>query len=85
MFPGLVKFVPAVAYHFSLNLPEAFSQPGNGLLEVPCTHSKIERLGWVSITFCFCALQLWQSECVICSKTGDDAHPTYLFSLAAWS
>ena len=26
--PGLVKFVPAVAYHFCLNLPGAFSQPG---------------------------------------------------------
>ena len=36
-FPGLVNFVPAVAYHFCLNMPEAFSQPGNGLLEVPCT------------------------------------------------
>ena len=26
-FPGLVKFVPAVAYHFCFNLPVAFSQP----------------------------------------------------------
>ena len=34
-FPGLVNFVPAAAYHYCLNLPEAFSQPGNGLLEVP--------------------------------------------------
>ena len=34
-FPGFVNSVPAVAYHFCLNLPEAFSQPGNGLLEVP--------------------------------------------------
>ena len=31
-FPGLVNFVPAVAYLFCLNLPAAFSQPGNGLL-----------------------------------------------------
>ena len=36
-FPNLVNFVPAVAYHLCLNLPEAFSQPENGLLEVPCT------------------------------------------------
>ena len=35
-FPGLVNFVPAVAYLFCLNLPAAFSQPGNGLIEIPC-------------------------------------------------
>ena len=35
-FPGLVNFVPAVAYHFCLNLPKAFLQPWNGLLVVPC-------------------------------------------------
>ena len=34
--PGLVNFVPAVAYHFCLNLPAAFLQPGNGLLEGLC-------------------------------------------------
>ena len=27
---GLVRFVPTVAYHICLNLPEPFSQPGNG-------------------------------------------------------
>ena len=26
--PGLVNFVPAVAYHFCLNLPAAFTKPG---------------------------------------------------------
>ena len=31
-----VSFVPAVAYHFCLNFPAAFSQPGNGLSDVPC-------------------------------------------------
>ena len=35
--PGLVYFVPAVAYHFCLSLPAAFSQPGNGTLAHPCT------------------------------------------------
>ena len=35
-FPGLVNFVPAVAYHFCLILPENFSQPGNGILAQPC-------------------------------------------------
>ena len=30
--PGLVNFVPGVAYHFCLNLHAAFSQPGNGLI-----------------------------------------------------
>ena len=32
LFPGLVNFVPAAAYHFCLNLPATFSQPGNGLI-----------------------------------------------------
>ena len=31
-FPGLVNFVPAVAYHFCRNLPAIFSLPGNGLI-----------------------------------------------------
>ena len=47
-FPGLVNFVPAVAYHFCLNLPAAFSQPGNGLLEVPCTELGPGLLGCVN-------------------------------------
>ena len=41
-FPGLVNFVPAIAYHFCLNLPGAFSQPGHGLLEVPCIAEAME-------------------------------------------
>ena len=36
LFPGLVNIAPAVAYHFCLNLPAAFPQPGNGLIEIPC-------------------------------------------------
>ena len=31
-FPGLVNFVAAVAYHFCLSLPAAFTQPGVNLL-----------------------------------------------------
>ena len=34
---GLVNFVPALAYHFCLNLPAALSQPGARLLVEPCT------------------------------------------------
>ena len=34
--PGLVNFVPAVAYHFCLNLPAAFLQPGSRLIVEPC-------------------------------------------------
>ena len=34
---GLVNFVPDVAYHFCLNVPAAFSQPGNGLIREPCS------------------------------------------------
>ena len=37
LFPGLVNFVPAVAYQFCLNMPATFSQPGNGNLAQPCT------------------------------------------------
>ena len=37
LWPGLVKFVPAVAYHFCLNLPPAFTQPGLSLLAEPFT------------------------------------------------
>ena len=36
-FPGLVNYVPAVAHLFCLNLPAAFSQPGNSLIEIPST------------------------------------------------
>ena len=34
--PGLLNFVTAVAYHFCLNLPRAFSQPGARGLADPC-------------------------------------------------
>ena len=34
--PGLVNFVHAVAYHFCLALPVAFTQPGVRLLAEPC-------------------------------------------------
>ena len=33
----MVNFVPALAYHFCLNLPAAFTQPGARLLVEPCT------------------------------------------------
>ena len=42
-FPALVNFVPTVAYLFCLNLPAAFSQVGNVLIEIPCTGHKIVR------------------------------------------
>ena len=34
--PGLENFDPAVAYHFCLNLPEKYSQPGDYFLAQPC-------------------------------------------------
>ena len=34
--PGLVNFFPALAYHFCLNLPAAFTQPGVRLIVEPC-------------------------------------------------
>ena len=38
--PGLVSFVPALAYHFCLALPAAFTQPGACLLAEPCRGDK---------------------------------------------
>ena len=35
-FPGLVTFGSAVAYHFCLALPAAFTQPGDHLFAEPC-------------------------------------------------
>ena len=32
--PGLVNFVPALAYHFCLGLPAVFTQPGDHILAV---------------------------------------------------
>ena len=43
-FPGLVNSVPAVAYHFWLNLPATFSVPGNGLIVKPCSTSSGRQL-----------------------------------------
>ena len=43
-FPNLVNFVPAVAYHFCLNLPAAFSQPGNGLVVQHCKKKTYDSL-----------------------------------------
>ena len=37
LWPGLVSFVPALAYHFCLALPAAFTQPGVRLSAGPCT------------------------------------------------
>ena len=34
--PGLVNFVPALAYHFCLNLPAAFTKPGASTLADLC-------------------------------------------------
>ena len=34
-FPGLVNFVIAVAFHFCLNLPATFSQPGKHSFGTP--------------------------------------------------
>ena len=39
-FHYLVKFVTVVAYHFCLNLPEAFSQPRMHSFDDPCIRSR---------------------------------------------
>ena len=40
---GLVNFVTAVAYHYCLVLPAAFTQPGDHLLAQPCTLTNLVR------------------------------------------
>ena len=35
-YPGLISFVPAVAYHFYLAMPAAITQPGDNLIAEPC-------------------------------------------------
>ena len=49
--PGLMNFVSAIAYHFCLALPAAFTQPGVHLLSHPCREGGGEGLrgdGWLS-------------------------------------
>ena len=38
-----MNFVTAVAYHFYLNLPAAFTKPGQSLLVVPCPYHSFVR------------------------------------------
>ena len=40
MGPRFGEFVPALAYHFCLNLPASFTQPGARLLVEPCIVKK---------------------------------------------
>ena len=42
--PGSVNFVLALAYHFWLNLPAAFTQPGARLLVEPCISYEVRKL-----------------------------------------
>ena len=41
---GLVKFVPAVAYHLCLNLPEKFSQPRTKNFSQLCTCDEVDAI-----------------------------------------
>ena len=51
MRPGLVNFITAVAYHFCLSLPAAFTQPGRSLLADPCILEE-PREGGKNFVFC---------------------------------
>ena len=42
--PGFVNFVLALAYHFWLNFPAAFTQPGARLLVEPCTYYALSNI-----------------------------------------
>ena len=50
--PGFVNCVPAVAYHFCLNLPAAFTQPGASALADLCI-------------WCFLIFYLWPLPCLL--------------------
>ena len=41
---GLVKLVPAVAYHFCLNLPATFSQPRTSIISGPSRQSRKDQV-----------------------------------------
>ena len=47
-----MNFVPAVAYHFCLNLPEKFSQPGNGDLAQHCNHATYHKFYYLHFLKC---------------------------------
>ena len=49
--PGLVNFVTAVAYHFCLSLPRAFSQPGARGLADHCKGGCVDLMLWSSPKF----------------------------------
>ena len=40
---GLVKLVPALTYHFCLNLPATFSQPRTSIISGPSSSMRFER------------------------------------------
>ena len=42
LWPGLVNFVAALAYHFCLNLLVAFTKPDQSTLVVPCRERRKE-------------------------------------------
>ena len=46
--PGLVNFVTALAYHFCLALPAAFTQPGDHLLDDPCVRYVVSSISVVN-------------------------------------
>ena len=47
---GLMNFVPAEAYHFCLNLPIAFSQPGKHSFGDPCKPNVLVKMMRSSMT-----------------------------------
>ena len=55
---GLVKFVPAVAYHFCLNLPGTFSQPRTKTFSQLCMLKNSDKGGGGPKTQNFCGRPL---------------------------
>ena len=72
--PGLLNFIPAVAYPFCLNLPAGFTQPGASTLANLCS-------GW--------AIYLWKRLCwhqihLILSLSWDGTDVIITFSVSRW-
>ena len=63
--PGLVNSIAAVAYHFCLALPAAFTQPGDHLLAKPCSPWTPQKL-----TYTEYSSEKWHKDVCIVGSQG---------------
>ena len=60
--PGLVNFVNALAYHFCLALPAAFTQPGAHLLAEHCTILSVTMKCTCVLNMRFCTSEAFRTS-----------------------